>query len=660
MVEGATATYTVVLKSKPTADVTIATTSSAPGKATVAPASHTFTPSNWSTGKTFTVTGKAPGPSTIGHAVTASTDGNYPTSLTIESVAVTVEARPIIPPPPPPPPPVLSSDATLSALALSAGALVFDSATTSYAVEVASHVASVTVTPTVTDAGATVTVNGTAVESGEPSAAIALVVGETVIEVVVTAEDGTATRTYAVTVTRAAAPEVTPTRLGVVEGATATYTVVLKSKPTADVTIATTSSAPGKATVAPASHTFTPSNWSTGKTFTVTGKAPGPSTIGHAVTASTDGNYPTSLTIESVAVTVEARPIIPPPPPPPPPVLSSDATLSALALSAGALVFDSATTSYAVEVASHVASVTVTPTVTDAGATVTVNGTAVESGEPSAAIALVVGETVIEVVVTAEDGTATRTYAVTVTRAAAPEVALVPPAPEVALVPPAASALQGFVRVVNASDRAGTVRVRAFDDAGEEYPLMLKIDAHEVVHFNSADLESGNAAKGLTGGTGPGEGNWRLAFETDLDVQVLGYVRAPGGFVTSMHDTVAGSGGVYEVAFFNPGSNTSQVSVLRLVNRSASEAVVTIRGLDDTGEAGAGEVRLTIPAGAARMLRAAALESGGDEFDGALGDGRGKWRLTVDSDQPLAVMSLLASPTGHLTNLSTTTAPARR
>ena len=447
---------------------------------------------------------------------------------------------------------------------------------------------------------------------------------------------------------------VTPTRLGVVEGATATYTVVLKSEPTADVTIAATSSAPGKATVAPASHTFTPSNWSTGKTFTVTGEAPGPSTIGHAVTASTDGNYPTSLTIESVAVTVAARPIVirPPPPPPPPPVLSSDATLSALALSAGALAFDSATTSYAVEVASHVASVTVTPIVTDAGATVTVNGTAVESGEPSDAIALVVGETVIEVVVTAEDRTATRTYAVTVTRAAAPEVALVPPA---------ADALrQGFVRVVNASDRAGTVRVRAFDDAGEEYPLMLKIDAHEVVHFNSADLESGNAAKGLTGGTGPGEGNWRLAFETDLDVQVLGYVRTPGGFVTSMHDTVAGSGGVYEVAFFNPGSNTSQVSVLRLANRSAFTATVTIRGLDDAGEAGEGEVRLTIPAGAARMLRAPARESGGEGFDGALGDGRGKWRLRVASDQPLAVMSLLASPTGHLTNLSTTTTPARR
>ena len=228
--------------------------------------------------------------------------------------------------------------------------------------------------------------------------------------------------------------------------------------------------------------------------------------------------------------------------------------------------------------------------------------------------------------------------------------------PEVALFP-AASALQGFVRVINESDREGTVRVRAIDDAGEEYdPLTLAIGAGEVVHFNSNDLESGNAAKGLTGG--PGKGDWRLAFETGLDVQVLGYVRTPDGFLTSMHDTVVGSGGVYEVAFFNPGSNTSQVSVLRLVNRSASEAAVTIRGLDDAGEAGAGVVRLTIPAGAARMLRAPALESGGDEFDGALGDGRGKWRLTVDSDQLLAVMSLLRSPDGYLTNLST--APRRR
>ena len=45
------------------------------------------------------------------------------------------------------------------------------------------------------------------------------------------------------------------------------------------------------------------------------------------------------------------------------------------------------------------------------------------------------------------------------------------------------------------------------------------------------------------------------------------------------------------------------------------------------------------------------------ELDGALGDGSGKWQLLVESDHPVMAMSLLKSPTGHLTNLST--APVR-
>ena len=40
-----------------------------------------------------------------------------------------------------------------------------------------------------------------------------------------------------------------------------------------------------------------------------------------------------------------------------------------------------------------------------------------------------------------------------------------------------------------------------------------------------------------------------------------------------------------------------------------------------------------------------------------LGDGSGKWQLTITSDVPVVAMSLLRSPTGHLTNLST--APVR-
>ena len=62
---------------------------------------------------------------------------------------------------------------------------------------------------------------------------------------------------------------------------------------------------------------------------------------------------------------------------------------------------------------------------------------------------------------------------------------------------------------------------------------------------------------------------------------------------------------------------------------------------------------LTLPARTSRTVTAAELESGGDGLDGALGDGAGKWRLRVESEHPIVVMSLLSSPTSYLSNLST-------
>ena len=54
--------------------------------------------------------------------------------------------------------------------------------------------------------------------------------------------------------------------------------------------------------------------------------------------------------------------------------------------------------------------------------------------------------------------------------------------------------------------------------------------------FNSDDLESGNAAKGLTGATGMGTGGWRLAIESEtLDIEALAYIRTTDGFVTGMN-----------------------------------------------------------------------------------------------------------------------------
>src|SRR2546429_3100565 len=54
-------------------------------------------------------------------------------------------------------------------------------------------------------------------------------------------------------------------------GGTATFTVVLNTKPTANVTVPVSSSNTAEGTVSDASLTFTTANWNTPQTVTVTG-----------------------------------------------------------------------------------------------------------------------------------------------------------------------------------------------------------------------------------------------------------------------------------------------------------------------------------------------------------------------------------------------------
>ena len=224
---------------------------------------------------------------------------------------------------------------------------------------------------------------------------------------------------------------------------------------------------------------------------------------------------------------------------------------------------------------------------------------------------------------------------------------------------------QGFVRVINHTDLGGEIQIAAFDDSGIEHPpVTLSIDAREVAHFNSDDLEAGNADKGLSGSTGSGEGDWRLELTTDLDIEVLAYTRIKptedganadvAGFLTAMHDLAPHANNRHRVAIFNPGSNANQASRLRLVNPGTEGTTVTITGIDDRGRSPGNDVRVSIPAQGAVTLSAAELESEGDGRGGALGDGHGKWRLVVETDRPILAMSLMESAAGLLTNLSTT------
>ena len=97
-----------------------------------------------------------------------------------------------------------SSNATLAGLALSSGTLIpeFAAETTNYTAGVSYTTDSISVTPLTSEPAASVKVDDSVVASGNPSNAINLNVGPNTISVVVTAPDGTTTKTYSVTVNR--------------------------------------------------------------------------------------------------------------------------------------------------------------------------------------------------------------------------------------------------------------------------------------------------------------------------------------------------------------------------------------------------------------------------------------------------------------------------
>ena len=232
------------------------------------------------------------------------------------------------------------------------------------------------------------------------------------------------------------------------------------------------------------------------------------------------------------------------------------------------------------------------------------------------------------------------------------------------LLPSASNPLrEGLVRIVNPSAQSGEVRIVAIDDAGRRgAPVTLDLGAGASAQFTSRDLEWGNAALGLIGSTGSGTGDWRLEVSSGLDIEVLPYVRSHDGMLHAMGDVAPVVNDVHRVALFNPADSPDAASRLRLTNRGGQALRADITGIDDTGASPGGMVSVEIGTDASVLLTAAELEAGGSNLLGALGDGEGQWRLDIASEGDLAVMNLVETSDGHLTNLSNATAtsvPAR-
>ena len=291
-----------------------------------------------------------------------------------------------------------SSDATLSALTLSDIVFgTFDSTTTSYTVSIPNSVTETTVTPTVNDSGASYVIKMNGVTDAD--GAVSLAVGSNVITVVVTAEDEEITRTYTVTVTRSAPPSTDATlsalalsraNIGTFSSGTTAYT-------------AGVANSVSQTTVSPTvNHSGARYVIKLGGVTDADGTVPlsvGSNVITIVVTAQ-DGSTTRTYT---VTVTRSAP-------------LSTDATLSALTLSdVNFGTFDSSTTSYSATVANSISRTTVSPGVSNSGASYVVKLGGVTDTDRT--VSLSVGSNVITIEVTAQDGSTTRTYTVTITRA---------------------------------------------------------------------------------------------------------------------------------------------------------------------------------------------------------------------------------------------------
>lgn len=275
--------FQVVLNAPPTADVSISLASDALTEGTAAPASLTFTVSNWSVPQTVTVTGVddsiADG-TRVYHIVTSasvSTDLNY-NGIDPSDVAVTNADNDVVGALVSPTTALVTTEAggtATFAIVLLCEPLMdvtFGLAST-LSQEGTAAPPSVTFTPANWSTPQTITVTGVDdfVDDGDVPYSIAVLPGASGD----LAYNGLDPDDVAVTNidddTRSVTAIPTSGLLTTEAGGTATFTLVLGSEPTADVSISLSSSLVGEGTVLPASVTFTSANWSMPQTITLTG-----------------------------------------------------------------------------------------------------------------------------------------------------------------------------------------------------------------------------------------------------------------------------------------------------------------------------------------------------------------------------------------------------
>lgn len=301
-----------------------------------------------------------------------------------------------------------ANSADLTGLSVSLGAVSpsFSSSTLNYTATEAQATSSVKVVAEVENDKAAVSINGQALTSSgtEYELTVPLNPGPNMEPIVVTSADKSVTKTYTLTITRES-PTSSDANLSSMITNAGDLTPVF-----APGTLAYTQPYSGPnilvkpvveeshATVAVNGTAATSGQWSQAITL-----VSGTNTINVQVTAQ-DGHTTKTYTISITMPNVPK---------------STDANLSSLLVTPCGYseTFAPDRTAYTQSVADSVISVAAAPTAEESHASITVNGTAVNSGQ-SANVVLNTGVNKISIKVTAQDGTTTKTYVVTITRAA--------------------------------------------------------------------------------------------------------------------------------------------------------------------------------------------------------------------------------------------------
>ena len=224
---------------------------------------------------------------------------------------------------------------------------------------------------------------------------------------------------------RSSKPTLSVADAAAAEGSNVSFTVTLSAADAADVTATWTASIETGDTAVAAdlgatkTGTVTVSMGNTTGTFTVATVEDSTVEVNETFTVTLSGvssNAQLSSTAATAQGTINNDDLA---------TLSTDATLSGLSLGTGVTLspaFASGKDTYTASVANSVDEVTVTPTTNHASATVEILDkddneiNDADDVEDDFQVALSVGDTVIKVKVTAEDGTSTQTYTATVTR----------------------------------------------------------------------------------------------------------------------------------------------------------------------------------------------------------------------------------------------------